>query len=697
SQVNVAIDIQTFSKFPDLAKYILEQISLKEKKATISTQKIIKILHETVEGLASKLSKESAEEMEDVFRTVLDYEEEEKTAESVLKSAAAYLLVNQILFYHRLVKETASYPEIEPENLHSGEDLQKNYFNHVLRVDYKSIFGFDVALTIGKGEPLDSLKTAISAIQLLPIESITHDLLGKIFHNLIPLSLRKVVAAYYTNSEAAELLAHLAVEREDAKVIDPACGSGTLLVAAYNAKRERAKSEKAETHIRFLEKEIYGCDIMTFAAHLSAVNLALQAPLKFTNKVNVAIRDSTELAPGIEIESAQEVIRESQKIAKLSDFDFENGSRKTTLKKVKKGVIDLLDETRGVKLPKFDVVIMNPPFTRFQRIPKEYKKKLAERFSSLRYKNIVHGQMGLHGYFLLLADKLLAPGGRIAAVLPLTTISLEGFYGVVKLLLSDYQIEHIIVSSGRAAFSENTSLREILLVAKKEKPIPETQTKFTFIHASAAELTVEKAKEIAEKIRDFDGDDEYNNDFYIRSINQYNFNSEIRSLYRTVTLSTPQLVKVDEKLTKWFKPGKKFCRLEDVEKNERWSISENPRGVETKGYYVLSLLSGRGGAERILKDHDVWIIEEETEQLLKVKQRFSGQIFKIPKNCVVPQFRRFSGEKHISLNGPRDYLIVRKFDDLDNFVKASGIANDAGLKNIRTSIREGAWEQFVVK
>jgi hypothetical protein len=54
------------------------------------------------------------------------------------------------------------------------------------------------------------------------------DLLGTIFHDLIPFETRKSVAAFYTNVLAAELLAWLAIDRPDAKVADFAVGSGGL-------------------------------------------------------------------------------------------------------------------------------------------------------------------------------------------------------------------------------------------------------------------------------------------------------------------------------------------------------------------------------------------------------------------------------------------------------------------------------------
>lgn len=693
-------DLQAFKSLEKLADFILEKVSEKPVEAPlqpISTQKVIAILNDNVESIRKSLAKTPAEDIEglfggrDFFSTVLDYDQEDHISDSALKNAAAYLLVNQALFYQVLAKETGAYATIDVKELKTGNDLQQKYFSAVLRVDYRPVFSFNVAGTIRDPEGTEALRSAIAAIQLLSTKTLNHDLLGKIFHNLIPLSLRKVVAAYYTNSEAAELLASIAVEKKNDKVFDPACGSGTLLVAAYNRKKTLYEKFSDDQHKRFLENEVYGSDIMPFAAHLAAVNLALQAPLSFTNKVNVAIRDSTDLAPGTEVASASKAISETYLTHKLSEFSEREGKPRP-----KKGVVDLLEEERDLELPKFDVVIMNPPFTRFQRIPPHFKKRLAERFKTKRYKGIVHGQMGLHGYFLLLADKFLEEDGRLAAVLPLTTLSLEGFYGIIRLLLAEYQIEHVIASSGRSAFSENTSLREILLVARKGGPVPETRTKFTFIHASPEDLTLEKAREIAEKILVFKGEEEYNDDFYIRQVNQMNYSEDVRGLYQNVTLHSPELARINTKVRRTFRPNKTFCFLGEVEQKENWRISENPRGVEKLGYYALSLLAKREEGDA-LKDHDVWAIEEETAQLLKVKHRFNGRAFKVPRNCTMPQFRRFAGQARIRLEEPRDYLVVRKFDGFEEFLKASALADEAMQKSIAKSIRDGEWERFVVK
>ena len=67
------------------------------------------------------------------------------------------------------------------------------------------------------------------------------------------------------------------------------------------------------------------------------------------------------------------------------------------------GVVRLSEAGKEkIKLDKYDVIIMNPPFTRQERIPEEYKKLLEERFEE--YKEQLHGRLGYHGYFIRLCS-----------------------------------------------------------------------------------------------------------------------------------------------------------------------------------------------------------------------------------------------------------------------------------------------------
>jgi hypothetical protein len=220
----------------------------------------------------------------------------------------------------------------------------------------------------------------------------------------------------------------LAIDEPEAKVADFAVGSGGLLVAAYRRKRFLLEKEKGEfspkDHKRFLDQELLGIDVMPFAASVAACHLALQTPEYFTDRVNVAIWDSTELSPGRVIPSIAGL-----EFVMRGQTDLESFVRPP---KRKKGVVSLTGEVpKEIKLEKYDVTIMNPPFTRQERMPEDYKKALLERFKE--YREYIGGQMGYFGYFALLADRFLKDEGRIAFVLPATTLHVRSSEGIRKL------------------------------------------------------------------------------------------------------------------------------------------------------------------------------------------------------------------------------------------------------------------------
>jgi len=105
----------------------------------------------------------------------------------------------------------------------------------------------------------DQIKAIFNVIKGLSPEKVGGDLLGTIFHDLVPFQVRKTVAAFYTNVLAAELLAWLSIDNHDCKVADFAVGSGGLLVAAYRRKRHLLEKEgkfSEVDHRRFVENEI---------------------------------------------------------------------------------------------------------------------------------------------------------------------------------------------------------------------------------------------------------------------------------------------------------------------------------------------------------------------------------------------------------------------------------------------------------
>ena len=692
----------------DLASWIHNMITSPPISVELNTSDAIRLLREAVLGISETFAEIEAKDVEEIFgghvffETVLGIKEEKEIPIQYLRDAASYLLANQILFYQILAKEKKElirYKQIDPEKLQSPRELQAEYFSKVLLEDYKPIFGFDVTSKLKGSKALEAIKITVDSVNALSPEALGHDVLGKIFHNLIPFDLRKMVAAFYTNIQAGEILATLAIDKPDASVLDPACGSGTLLVSSYQRKKDLLEKTgerfSFKHHKRFLEEEITGLDIMPFAAHLAAVHLSLQAPLYTTDFVRVAIQDSTSLRPDVIISPAQEVLKEAFKQRKITE-SFQKPVRESK-EKVPVGVVGLSEHSKSqsIELSKVDLVIMNPPFTRFQRIPPTYKAMLMRRFPEAKYKKCLHGQLGLHGYFLLLADRFIRNEGRLAAVLPITTLSAKGLYEVQDMWFRNYTIEHLIVCEGRSAFSENVLTREILLVAKKMKS-KDNKIAVSILRVSPDDLSIQGARSLAETFKELRKNKQVgatvdSEKYLFRLLLQEEVAKNRRSLFRAISMYRKDIIELAERIEGLFEKSGKAIAFDKYLKTVKGEIHESPRGIERLGYYGLSIVSEE---ERALKKHDFWYVKQKTQRKLEIENRFSHIVFNIPVNCVAPNIRRYAGLKHFDISNQTDYVIIRPFDRLKELLKASDITleeRDEALRNVQN----GHWEQFV--
>ena len=57
-----------------------------------------------------------------------------------------------------------------------------------------------------------------------------------------------------------------------------------------------------------MEEDLTGVDIMSFAAHLAVVQLALRNPAHFTDRARVAVYNSIALGPGSPIRPIEEAV-----------------------------------------------------------------------------------------------------------------------------------------------------------------------------------------------------------------------------------------------------------------------------------------------------------------------------------------------------------------------------------------------------
>ncbi|MGD2248682.1 MAG: N-6 DNA methylase [Candidatus Methanofastidiosia archaeon] len=583
-----------------------------------------------------------------VFRNILQYEKEEKYPTGELRMASAYLLLNQILFYHVLSRK-AEFPEIDTDSLSTPLELQ-HYFELVLNKNYRAIFSYDMTSKISK-EYTDTLKKIINAIKGISPEKIGGDLLGTIFHDLIPLDVRKYIAAFYTNVHAADLLACLSIDTHSAHIADFAVGSGGLLVAAYRRKKrilENFSNFGEKDHNDFID-QLLGVDVMPFAASTAACHLALQSPEYYTDNTKIAIWDSTELQPGLKIPSIADIQHVLRGQTSLDMFfgDMDNA----------KGVVKLGEkEPEQVLLSRYDVVMMNPPFTRQERVPTDYKETLLDRFKE--YEMYIHGQLGYYGYFILLADKFLRTGGRLAVVLPATVLRVRSSQGIRQLLSEMYHTEYIVTGKKRLNFSESTWKREILLIAKK-LDTNEKKGKTTMCALEKLPRTISDIERVCRKIQNVDGS------YTDHEISAFTVNSktleEDLDWYRFImSFETTSISDSWEIIADSTDKIKKFGNVYNLKDTMREGI-ESRRGMKVHAVFIPY------NTERAIRRDDAWILKKIEDTHLHVFNRYLESTLQVPKDCIVPGLRTISNNVYFDISGNTDFVIINDFPESENF------------------------------
>lgn len=384
------------------------------------------------------------------------------------------------------------------------------------------------------GELLPIFHTASAIVKAMPTRSATkvldvlwetaeeliaggvtksHDLTGIVFQRLI--ADRQFLKTYYTRPAAASLLAGLALPIGrplpaggwadfdgliDVKIGDFACGTGTLLSTLYqrlSLLHELHGGDPKKAHPRLMKEGLVGLDVLQVAVHLTAAMLAGSfAETPFRGDCLLTVPQGPH-ASGVAIGSLD-----------LLDKDIQAGYTAATASvggRARRQVDDLLTHLGHES---FDVVIMNPPFTRHGAREGEAagvhnpafaafgateaeQNVLAARLARLTRESCGHGHAGLGSHFVELAHRKLAIGGTMAFVLPLTAMSGNSWEGVRALWRQQYADLLVVTvaesGSHSRSFSADTGMAECLVVARKLPPEVEPRATFAVLRSQPSD------------------------------------------------------------------------------------------------------------------------------------------------------------------------------------------------------------------
>ena len=420
---------------------------------------------------------------------------------------AMLVVATAMLFHHRLQEHLprrrpsgyeGDWPPLNPAQCAAEPESTigalLEAWRAILAVDYRPVFETArVALMALESNPdiaqaIHTLAGEVAKVAGL-VHGLRHDLLGRIFHRVLDTA--RYDGSFYTSTPAAVLLAALAIREEDCdwsdpnaverlRICDPACGTGTLLMAAAERirdLRQRAGPIDADDEevlaLSLVENVLWGYDINLTATHMAASTLGMLSPSTKFGRMNVhrtllGVYEGNPYLGSLEFLSGQPRLAAWPSISQQVDED--PGAE------------------RPEQPPPMDLVIMNPPFTRSD-IRHDQFAAAEEAALKSREKEIFGGHDGgeaAHlsgsstGFCVLAANILKDDSGTLAVVLPGTVPTGPSGLGLRQFLADRFHVDSIVSSHDpeRINMSENTSIGEVLIVCRRwsgDKPKPPTR------------------------------------------------------------------------------------------------------------------------------------------------------------------------------------------------------------------------------
>ena len=348
-----------------------------------------------------------------------------------------------------------------------------------------------------------------------------YDHAGPLYHRI--LGSAESDGAFYTKHISALMLAGLALSPDlidwsdieavkRLRILDPACGTGTLLMAALKVIKDRAlaagavnETEVNDLHRHLVQHGIHGLDINYQATQLAASSLTLGAPSVDYESMHIHTMQHGPQADGSVKLGSLELLLDA---VQGDQPDLLTHAKHAPLKHAKHAPLKHDVPNRAEVAPdvqNVDVVLMNPPFTnnakRSQRYTASTVDHMRDREDFIKQRvatldmganDVIESNSG-STFFTPLVEVLLNPSsGTVGKIVP--TTACVGVAGLAerKFLANRFHVVAVVTSHDPNSinFSENTDIHESLLVLTRRRDgVYESPTKFVSIRRKPTSAT----------------------------------------------------------------------------------------------------------------------------------------------------------------------------------------------------------------
>ena len=418
-----------------------------------------------------------------------------------VSTTAALLLCNACLLHRRLQRESSALERLPDltaiARSHTPAEALAEAWDEILGKDYAPVFRPALAL-IENSPSFDSLKAparilAECAVNVSDtVADLGYDHAGPLYHKI--LGSAESDGAFYTNNISALMLAGLALapdlvdwgdpkQATGLRILDPACGTGTLLMAALKTIKERMAAAKPMTpeqarqaHKTLVENSIRGLDINYQATQLAASNLTLGAPTVDYEAMHIHTMRHGPQPDGSVALGSLELLPEAVGGGRQLDL---LGHVKQAAVSTRESAVAKVPDIRDV-----DVVLMNPPFTNNEKHGRKFSAGVKKRIQGrkLDIKNQLNAAApaasalidsnSVRTFFTPLAEALLRQDrGVFGTILPTTACTSTSGIAERKFLAERFHIDYIVTSHDPKCpnFSVNTAIHESLLVCRRRE------------------------------------------------------------------------------------------------------------------------------------------------------------------------------------------------------------------------------------